>query len=150
MFGIRGLDSLGFVHALLGAAALLLGLAVLLRPKGAGVHPRIGRGYVVSMVALNATALMIYVWVYSTTYYELTADELIVHSGPIRRAVPLSSLQRLRATHNPLSAPALSLDRIEVTYGSRRVLISPRDKRAFVNAVVRRAPAVVLDGLSTT
>jgi hypothetical protein len=95
-----------------------------------------------------ATAFI--VWVFGATYYVITADDLIVHAGPIRRTVPLRSVQRLRATHNPLSSPALSLDRIEVTYGSKRVLISPQDKRGFVRAVLKRSPAVVLEGLSGT
>ena len=60
MFGIRGLDAFGLVHSLLGVAALLLGLAVLLRRKGTPVHRRIGQAYVVSMLFLNVTALMIY------------------------------------------------------------------------------------------
>jgi hypothetical protein len=98
------------------------------------------------LVPLLATAFI--VWVFSGTYYVITADVLIVHAGPIRRTVPLQSIQRLRATHNPLSSPALSLDRIEVTYGSKRILVSPRDKRGFVNAVMERVPTVTLDGLS--
>jgi uncharacterized membrane protein len=60
MFGIRGLDPLGLIHTLLGIAALLLGLAVLLRRKGTRVHRRTGQAYVLSMILLNATALMIY------------------------------------------------------------------------------------------
>jgi uncharacterized membrane protein len=60
MFGIRGLDPFGIVHALLGVAALILGLALLLRRKGTPVHRRIGQGYVLSMLLLNTTALMIY------------------------------------------------------------------------------------------
>jgi hypothetical protein len=95
---------------------------------------------------LLATAFI--VWVFRATYYVITADALIVHAGPIRRTVRLQSIQRLRATHNPLSSPALSLDRIEVTYGSKRILVSPRDKRGFVSAVMMRVPTVVLDGLS--
>ena len=95
-----------------------------------------------------ATAFI--VWVFGSTYYVITADSLIVRAGPIRRTVPLRSVQRLRATHNPLSSPALSLDRIEVRYGSKRVLISPEDKRGFVSAVMKRSPAVVLEGLSAT
>src|SRR5688572_29259986 len=60
MFGIRGLDPFGLVHALLGVAALILGLALLLRRKGTRVHRRIGQAYVLSMLLLNLTALMIY------------------------------------------------------------------------------------------
>ena len=38
MFGIHGLDALGLAHALFGVAALLFGLAVVLRRKGTRTH----------------------------------------------------------------------------------------------------------------
>ena len=60
MFGIRGLDALGLVHALLGVLALLFGLAVVVRRKGTPTHRRVGQAYFVSMLLLNATAFMIY------------------------------------------------------------------------------------------
>lgn len=60
MLGIRGLDAFGLIHALLGVAAPLLGLVVLLRHKGTRAHRRLGQGYVLSMLLLNVTALMIY------------------------------------------------------------------------------------------
>jgi hypothetical protein len=89
------------------------------------------------------------VWVFRTTYYVVTADTLVVHAGPIRKRVLLTSVHRLRATHSPLSAPALSLDRIEVTYDTgKSILSSPRDKQGFIKAVLRRAPLVLLEGLS--
>ena len=60
MFGIPGLDGLGFVHTLLGLAALLAGCAVVIGPKGTRIHRSIGRGYVAAMLMLNVTALLIY------------------------------------------------------------------------------------------
>jgi uncharacterized membrane protein len=60
MLGIRGLDPFGAFHAALGIAALGFGALVLLRAKGTKSHRLWGRVYVLSMVALNATALMIY------------------------------------------------------------------------------------------
>jgi hypothetical protein len=60
MFGIRGLDAFGFVHALLGIAAQLAGLTVLFQSKGTRSHRRFGTMCVLSMFALNITALMIY------------------------------------------------------------------------------------------
>ncbi len=60
MLGIPGLDPFGLVHSLIGVAALVFGLIVVLRPKGTNVHRRIGYAYVLSMVSLNVTALMIY------------------------------------------------------------------------------------------
>jgi len=96
--------------------------------------------------AALVSALM--VWILRTTYYAVKADNLFVHSGPFRRTVPLASISSLRATRNPRQAPALSLDRIEVRYGSKRVLVSPRDKRRFVRAIEERVPGVKLDGIS--
>jgi PH (Pleckstrin Homology) domain-containing protein len=88
------------------------------------------------------------VWILRTTYYAVKADDLLVHSGPFRRTVPLASISSLRATRNPRHAPALSLDRIEVRYGSKRLLVSPRDKRRFVRTIAERVPGVKLDGVS--
>lgn len=99
------------------------------------------------VIPVLATAFI--VWIYRSTSYVIQGGVLIVRSGPVRRTIPLRDVQRLRATHNPLSSPALSLDRIEVTYGRRRVLISPEDKRGFVRAVLKHAPTVVVDGLPT-
>ncbi len=114
------------------------------RVKPDGLHPLIA-----AEIAL-ALAFGLVAWIFVATDYEVTADRLIVRSGPIHTAVPLASVRRLRATHNPLSAPALSFDRIEVLHDSGRILISPRDKRGFVNAILARAPGVVVDGRLAT
>ena len=98
--------------------------------------------------AAGVSALM--VWILSGTYYIVKADNLFVHAGPFRRTVPLGSISRLRATRNPRQAPALSLDRIEVRYDSRQILVSPRDKPRFVRAIVARAPGVELVGVSAS
>jgi len=86
-------------------------------------------------------------WIYATTAYRITADMLLVRSGPVRIDVPLKSITALRASRTLLSAPALSLDRIEVSYDSKRVVISPRDRIAFVAAMKQRLPNVQLEGL---
>src|ERR1043165_7359227 len=51
----------------------------------------------------------------ATTRYTLTSDTLQVRSGPVRVNVPLKSVTAVRASRTVLSAPALSLDRIEVS-----------------------------------
>jgi hypothetical protein len=39
-------------------------------------------------------------------------------------------------TRNPLSSPALSLDRLKITYGNgKRIMISPADKIGFLKAI---------------
>lgn len=54
------MSPLGWVHTIAAVAALGFGAAILLRNKGTRSHRRIGWAYVVSMLTLNATALLIY------------------------------------------------------------------------------------------
>jgi uncharacterized membrane protein len=60
MLGIPGLDPFGLFHGVLGLAAVLLGLVVVLGRKGGRTHRRIGYAYVAVMVLMNVTALLIY------------------------------------------------------------------------------------------
>ena len=54
------MDVLGITHTAFAVLSLLLGPAVFFRRKGDAVHKRIGYAYAGSMIALNATAFMIY------------------------------------------------------------------------------------------
>ncbi|HYI92445.1 MAG TPA: PH domain-containing protein, partial [Bryobacteraceae bacterium] len=51
-------------------------------------------------------------------------------------AFSVEEVQSVRCTHNPLASPALSLDRLSIQLGFRgNILISPRDKAGFLNAL---------------
>ncbi len=83
-------------------------------------------------------------------YYEITPSSLLVRSGWIRREIPLTCIQRVFPARNPLSAPALSLDRLQVDYtrGSlpRFVLISPRDTTGFLRNLAESAGSLEMQG----
>jgi Bacterial PH domain/Sodium:solute symporter family len=53
-------------------------------------------------------------------------------------------------TRNPLSSPALSLDRLCIHYkvgGKRRmVMISPADKESFLRVIAALVPGMIVDG----
>lgn len=75
-------------------------------------------------------------WLFTSTYYTVSGDLLLVRSGPFSWRIALSSIETVRETRNPLSGPALSLDRLEIHYGDGRTLmVSPQDKAAFVAAI---------------
>lgn len=81
------------------------------------------------------------VWLMSSTTYTLDAEELLVRSGPLTWHVPLRDIHGVRATRNPLSSPALSLDRVRIDYGDHRaIMISPDDKARFLEELHRRMP----------
>jgi hypothetical protein len=69
------------------------------------------------------------------THYTVDGDTLRVACGPFRWKVPIDSIESVEATRNPLSSPALSLDRLRIRYGKRRIIISPADKSGFLKAI---------------
>ena len=85
-------------------------------------------------------------------YYEITAAKLIVRCGVVmRKEILLSSIVAARPTRNPLSAPAWSLDRLQIDYkkegGIGSVLISPQDKPGFLRELAGRADGLNVSGV---
>jgi len=100
-----------------------------------------------STVGLEVFIFGFVVWVFTTTRYTVRAGALAVRSGPFRWRIALEEITEIVPSRNPLSSPALSLDRLEVRYGrGRLLLISPRERRSFLAAVVARAPGLTLEG----
>jgi hypothetical protein len=85
-------------------------------------------------------------WIWFWTGYEISDDELKVRCGPFRQRIPLQEIKEIKKTRSPLSAPACSLDRMEIIYAkSKRVMISPADKENFIKTIIKRAPQIHLD-----
>jgi hypothetical protein len=117
--------------------ALAVG-AGLVFSQSKGIHPP-------ALVALGFSVALI-VWLYVSTEYIVTDDSLRVRSGPLYSRIDAKRIERVRATKTILSAPALSLDRLEVsgTFGS--VVVSPSDKSGFVRALKDIAPQMRVEG----
>jgi hypothetical protein len=70
------------------------------------------------------------------TYYAVDGGQLKVVSGPFRWRVGLNEIHRVEPTRSVLSSPALSLDRLRITYGrNRKIMVSPADKPGFLEAI---------------
>jgi hypothetical protein len=98
-------------------AALLAGLAILLLEVG------------------------LYFGVFFPLRYGLGGPDLLVRFGLCRLRVPLGDISEVRPTRNPLSSPALSLDRLLVMYGrfGDAVMISPADRDRFLDDLASTA-----------
>src|SRR5205814_682936 len=67
---------------------------------------------------------------------------LTVRFGICRQRIPLGDITEVRPTHNPLSSPALSLDRLRVQFGPgffNAVMISPADRNGFLDDLAQKA-----------
>ncbi len=74
--------------------------------------------------------------------YGLDNTHLIVRFGICRQRIPLAGVLEVHLTHNPLSSPALSLDRLHVQYGPgffKAFMISPADRDHFLDDLAQKA-----------
>ena len=85
------------------------------------------------IVVLATYALLVF-----PVSYRFDASALVVRSGVIRRQIPYAAIVAVRATRNPVSSPALSLDRLAIVHGAAETLISPRDRIGFVRDLSAR------------
>jgi hypothetical protein len=131
----------------LGLAALIFG--PLIAACGLVLQRAVARGQIPSMITVGtlAASIGLVAWIFATTAYRLTERELLVTSGPLRVRVPLAEIRRVTRTHSLLSAPALSLQRLEIAYATHGlVVISPKDEAAFLATLKAKAPGVELPG----
>jgi hypothetical protein len=79
------------------------------------------------------------VWLMTSTSYTLSDTALLVKSGPFKWQVPIEQITSITPTSNPLSSPALSLDRLRIDYGrGQSIMISPKDKSQFIQDLEAR------------
>jgi len=128
----------------LSIAVLIAGARVTLRSPA----PFAAR---VSLSGVMLLAGAFSLWVTYATRYTVTATEILVRSGPLRWRVPLAAITSIVPSSNPLSSPAVSLDRLRVAHRgangrARALLLSPADRAGFLAAVAARCPSLALVG----
>jgi hypothetical protein len=75
-------------------------------------------------------------WLLVATQYTVNEEVLKIKSGPFKWLVPLAAITSVKDTCNPLSSPALSLDRLEISYEKgKKVMVSPIDKKLFRDSI---------------
>jgi hypothetical protein len=80
--------------------------------------------------------------------YGVTDTHLIIRHGLVRQRIELAKITSVEPTRNPLSSPALSLDRLRITFGTgffKKVMISPAAKKEFLVELALRARLVRKD-----
>lgn len=78
--------------------------------------------------------------------YVFESKNLVVRSGLIRWKVPFDEIHEVKPTRNPLSSPAWSLDRLCISYGRKNVMVSPSEKKKFLETIAQRAYLTLSDG----
>ena len=82
--------------------------------------------------------------IFRNTWYRIEGNLLQIKSGFIYRStIDIGTIKRISSTRSFFSAPALSLDRLEVLYNKfDSVLISPENKEEFVDELKKINPSI--------
>lgn len=101
-----------------------------------------GFNWVGISVVVFICLLMLYLFRF--TKYTIEGNNLKISSGFLyNKKINIGSIQKIKGTNNPLSAPAVSLDRLEIVFDkNERVLISPKQKNEFVAHIQSLNPTV--------
>jgi hypothetical protein len=131
---------------------ILLGGGILVAGASCGIVLVVGDAPARAIAAVTgAIGIGLPLWVLTTTSYTLTAEHLLVRCGPLRKQLPISDIMEVTPTSNPLSAPALSLDRLRIaTARHGAVMISPADRSGFIaDLEAKRAAAAARTPVGT-
>ena len=91
-----------------------------------------------TLVLIFAGINILLVWMFAITNYTIEGDVLVIRCGFFaKQKIAISDITSIEKTNNPLSAPALSLKRLEIKYGKNYdyALISPVRREEFVAAL---------------
>lgn len=95
-------------------------------------------------LVLNVFILAGIFYIFMKTEYTISNNKLNVKCSVfINNDIEIKSIRRIKETYNPISAPAASIDRLELLYNeSDTVLISPKDKRGFIADLLKINPNI--------
>lgn len=102
----------------------------------------IGRDFEVLFFTIPLAILLI--WALFTTGYKVNDELLIIQNGPIKKKILIKDIKKISKTKNLLASSALSIDRLEITYGSKfeMELVSPKDKQKFTSLLKSINPQI--------
>jgi len=97
----------------------------------------IEKEYIVSIFSLLIVVLILLL--FRSIKYKIDGNNLIIWKNKI----DINSIKKIYKTKNPLSSPALSIDRIAIVYNKYdEVLISPKERMDFINQLLEINPNI--------
>ncbi|WP_062048865.1 PH domain-containing protein [Bacillus sp. JCM 19034] len=89
---------------------------------------------------------MLMIWFWIATSYTIEDGILIIRYGPFSKSIKVKHIQALQKSKSLHSAPAMSIDRIEIRYNQYdTVYISPQKEKEFVETLLKENPTIQLD-----
>ncbi|MBB6454159.1 hypothetical protein HNQ94_002610 [Salirhabdus euzebyi] len=98
-------------------------------------------GYIIAALIIG-----LLLWIWFGTGYMVEEGFIKVQFGPFRSAVRIEEIKKISKIKSPFTAPALSVDRLEILYGKYKVMnISPKNVNEFIRLLVTENPHIQID-----
>lgn len=92
------------------------------------------------VIATTVPGILLISSILLRTHYSVSNGEVRIVSGPFVWTISISEIADITESHSALASPALSLDRLMITYKhNKRILVSPDDKKGFMKAIEANA-----------
>lgn len=99
------------------------------------------RSVILIIVAIGLLLFIGSIWFF--TRYIIEGEKLIVQYGFIKQDIDIEKITSIRRTKNIFTAPALSLNRIEINYHPYETTqISPKHARLFIETLQKINPNI--------
>ena len=97
----------------------------------------LSKEYVLSLVF--GLILIIFFLLSKTIQYKIDGENLVIW----KTKIDIKTIRKVYRTKNPLSSPAMSLDRIAIVYNKfDEVLLSPKERDEFINELLKINPNI--------
>ncbi len=119
-------------------------LLLIFIPLGYPLVETIIEGEWIVMAVLLVSIAFVFYLIFAIKYV-INGDMLEIKNGFMGTTkIAIADIKSVEKTNNPLSAPAMSLKRLEIKYGNKfdSALISPVDREAFINDLLRLNPDI--------
>ncbi len=89
--------------------------------------------------AIFAFVLVLFFLLSKTIRYRIEGENLMIWNTKIE----IKSIRKIYRTNNPLSSPALSLDRLAIVYNKfDEIIISPKERNEFIDELLKINPSI--------
>jgi hypothetical protein len=102
---------------------------------------------IIGIVGVGILAAFVIYMCIDTLYVFTNDNKLKIRSGFIfRREIYIRSIKRIRPTRDHMPSPALSFDRLEISYNRYgRVVVSPNNKSEFIRELKEVNPRIRIE-----
>lgn len=81
-------------------------------------------------------------WILYATNYEVSDKTLKVKSGPFQWTIPILNISAIEESNTAKAGPALSMDRLVITHERGQIIVSPNNRKEFIESLTARNPKV--------